>query len=338
MTMLSDDQVITFEQFLVDHQGQDADGSFSKLLRDIVLAARVVNREVNRAGLVDILGSEGTTNVQGEEVQKLDRLAHQTFLNAMIQGRQVACAASEEDKALIQGNEDPEEGKYVVLFDPLDGSSNIDVNVSIGTIFAIYRRVTAGGPCTEEDCLQPGNQIQGAGYILYGSSTMLVFSTGDGVNAFTLDPGIGEFFLSHQNIQLPAKAKYYSVNESNYDDFFPGLKQYLHDIRERNYEGEANIKSRYIGSLVADFHRNLLKGGIFMYPGTMSNPEGKLRLLYEGNPMAFLAEQAGGSATDGSRRILAIQPAKLHQKTPLYVGSEQEIERLQKILAEKTGA
>lgn len=322
-------KVITLEQFIIESE-QDfpfATGEFSQLLRDISLAAKMVNREVNKAGLVDILGYTGDVNVQGEKVQKLDIFAHEIFIEALSIGGQVCAIGSEENDDIIPvDNPQSQEAEYVVLIDPLDGSSNIDVNVSIGTIFSVLRRKSAtGAPGTIDDCMQPGTEQVAAGYIIYGSSTMLVYTTGSGVNGFTLDPSIGEFLLSHPAMQVPDKCNIYSLNEGNYRKFEPGLKEYLRHIKGKYDPTVRPYAARYIGSLVADFHRNLLRGGVFIYPAFVDKPEGKLRLLYEANPMAFLIEQAGGVATDGKNRIMELEPSTLHQRTPLYMGNEFEI-------------
>ncbi|MDB4286108.1 class 1 fructose-bisphosphatase [bacterium] len=323
--------ILTLEQFII-RQEQNfpyATGQFSKIIRDVVLAARIINREVNKAGLVDILGLTGDTNIQGEEVQKLDLFANEQMIDALFKGRMVCAVGSEElDDFLIK---DDSTGKYIILMDPLDGSSNIDVNVSIGTIFSVYRRKNMDGPLQKEDLLQKGVDQVGAGYVLYGSSTMLVYTTGHGVNGFTLDPSIGEFLLSHRNIRFPETCSIYSVNEGNYRDFFPGTKEYLRHIKR---DSPKPYSSRYIGSMVADFHRNLLKGGIFMYPGTVKNPNGKLRLTFEANPMSFIAEQAGGYASDGRRRILEIDPDDLHQRVPIFVGNKEEVKKLESYIQE----
>ncbi len=307
-------------------------GEFSRLLRDISLATRIVNREVNKAGLVDILGMTGEINVQGEHVQKLDEFANQVFIETLSQGGQVAIIASEENQEIICV--DNAEAKYIVAIDPLDGSSNIDVNVSVGTIFSIFRRISEGGPGTLQDTLQKGSVLLAAGYVVYGSSTMIVYTTGSGVNGFTLDPSIGEFLLSHPDMKIPLTCDFYSMNEGLARDLSPGLKKYLSYIKAEDDPKRKPMSCRYIGSLVADFHRNLLKGGIFLYPGTKEAPKGKLRLLYEANPMAFLIEQAGGSATDGIRRIREIQPSELHERTPLFIGNSEEIERIHTFLRE----
>ena len=315
-------QVTTLEQFVIQNEQNFpyATGQFSKIIRDIVLASRLINREVNKAGLVDILGLTGNTNVQGEQVQKLDIFANEHMIDALFKGRMVCAVGSEEnDDFIIRPGS---QGKYIVLMDPLDGSSNIDVNVSIGTIFSIYRRKNEEGEPTREELLQSGVHQLAAGYELYGSSTMLVYTTGTGVNGFTLDPSIGEFLLSHPDMHFPETCDTYSVNEGHYRNFFEGTKAYLRHIKS---VAEVPYKSRYIGSLVADFHRNLLKGGIFMYPGTHQAPKGKLRLTFEANPMAFIAEQAGGYASNGRERILDILPEQLHERTPLFIGNKEEV-------------
>lgn len=322
-------KVITLEQFIIESEQNlpFATGEFSQLLRDIALAAKMVNREVNKAGLVDILGYTGDVNVQGEQVQVLDMFAHEHFVEALSIGGQVCAIGSEENDDIIPVDNPQSRGaEYIVLIDPLDGSSNIDVNVSIGTIFSVLRRTSAPGiPGNIEDCLQPGVEQVAAGYVIYGSSTMLVYTTGNGVNGFTLDPSIGEFLLSHPSIKLPDTCNIYSLNEGNYRKFEPGLKEYLRHIKGKYDPNVRPYAARYIGSLVADFHRNLLRGGVFIYPSLTDKPEGKLRLLYEASPMAFLIEQAGGVATNGKQRILEVKPRDLHQRTPLYMGNEFEI-------------
>lgn len=322
-------KIITLEQYIIESEQQFpfATGEFSQLLRDIGLAAKIVNREVNKAGLVDILGFTGDVNVQGEQVQKLDMFANETFVEALSVGGQVCVIGSEENDDVIPVTNPQSRGaQYVVLIDPLDGSSNIDVNVSIGTIFSVYvRKSPPGQPGTMEDCLQKGTEQVAAGYVIYGSSTMLVYTTGHGVNGFTLDPSIGEFLLSHPGMKVPETCNIYSLNEGNYRRFEPGLKEYLRHIKGKYDPNVRPYAARYIGSLVADFHRNLLRGGVFMYPAFVDKPEGKLRLLYEANPMAFLIEQAGGVATNGKERILELEPEALHQRTPLYMGNEFEI-------------
>jgi fructose-1,6-bisphosphatase I len=313
----------TLDRFIQQHQAAfpHASGELSQLLRDIALAAKIVNREINRAGLIDITGAVGSANVQGEHQQKLDVIADIRFCRALTNGGEVAAIVSEEKETIIHtGNH---QAKYVVAIDPLDGSSNIDVNVSIGTIFSIYRRVTpVGTPPISADFLQGGRRQVAAGYILYGSSTMLVYATGHGVNGFTYDHSLGEFFLSHTNIRCPQMGTIYSCNEGNEADFPDGVRQYLGQCRARRYT------ARYIGSLVGDFHRNLLKGGIYLYPPTAKTPQGKLRLLYEGYPLAYLIEQAGGQAFDGETDILDILPQTIHQRAPLFIGSTDMIDEL----------
>ncbi|NOX36153.1 MAG: class 1 fructose-bisphosphatase [Calditrichaeota bacterium] len=324
--------VMTLNRHIIEQERlyPHATGAFTALLTDIALAAKIISYHVNKAGLVDILGKSGTTNVFGEEQEKLDVFAHEIMVRSLVHGGKLCALASEESDGLIPIPENIPKGKYVCLFDPLDGSSNIDVNVSIGTIFSIYRRVTSGdGPGTLEDLLQPGYKQVCAGYVIYGSSTMLVYTTGTGVHGFTLDPSYGEFVLSHPNIKIPTKGKIYSVNESYFDYWDEGVKNYVRWAKRAVPSDGRPMNSRYIGSLVADFHRNLLKGGIFLYPGDNKSPDrkqGKLRLLYEANPMAFIVEQAGGKASDGFRRILDIQPTELNQRTPLIIGSKEDVE------------
>lgn len=328
--------VETLDEFVIRKQTEYpyARGDLSRLLRDLGLAAKVVNREVNKAGLVDILGSAGTMNVQGEEVKKLDVFANTRFIAALELGGQCRGVASEENKDFITFHDEvSKNAKYIVALDPLDGSSNIDVNISVGTIFSIYRRVTPDhAPLTLEDFLQKGSQQAAAGYIIYGSSTMLVYTTGYGVNGFTLDPSIGEFCLSHPNMSIPKTGKIYSVNQGNFLSFSEGLKQYIRYCREIDKPTNRPYSSRYIGSMVADIHRNLITGGIFIYPGTADAPKGKLRVLYECNPMAFVVEQAGGRATDGARRILDIEPKELHERTPIFIGSEEMVLKAEEFL------
>jgi len=330
--------VETLDEFIIRKQTEFpfARGDLSRLLRDLGLAAKIVNREVNKAGLVDILGSAGTTNVQGEEVKKLDVFANKRFIAALELGGQCCGIASEENTDFISFHDAASmDANYVVALDPLDGSSNIDVNVSVGTIFSIYRRVSQPkGQVTEEDFLQKGSEQVAAGYIIYGSSTMLVYSTGHGVNGFTLDPSIGEFCLSHPDMNIPKKGKTYSVNQGNFFSFNEGVKSFIRYCMEPDKNSGRPYSSRYIGSMVADIHRNIISGGIFMYPITSDAPRGKLRLLYECNPMAFIVEQAGGRATDGTRRILDITPHELHQRSPIFIGSEQMVLEAEKIIQE----
>jgi fructose-1,6-bisphosphatase I len=318
--------ILTLDEFTIQQLRQfpQATGELSSLLRDIGLAAKRVNVEVNKAGLVDILGDAGTINVQGEDVKKLDIFANNQFMGALQHGISCAGIGSEELDEFVSFDDDvSKNSKYVCLFDPLDGSGNIDVNISIGTIFGIYRRVSDRGTLArKEDFLQKGNNQVAAGYIVYGSSTMLVYATRRGVNGFTLDPSIGEFCLSHPDIKCPSNGKIYSVNHGNFFQYDEGVKKYINQCQNKTKETGGPYTQRYIGSMVADVHRNLIKGGIFMYPGTTDKPSGKLRLLYECNPFAFIIEVAGGRATDGRQSILDIQPSELHQRTPFFVGSK----------------
>lgn len=326
----------TLGEFIVEkqHEYPNASGELSSLLSSIRLAAKIVNREINKAGLADITGAFGGKNAQGEEQQKLDVYANEKFKAAMAARDQVCGVASEEeDDAVIFDTELGRNAKYVILMDPLDGSSNIDVNVSVGTIFSIYRRVSPiGQPATMEDFLQPGNQQVAAGYIIYGSSTMLVYTTGNGVHGFTYDPSIGAFCLSHENMTIPEDGKIYSINEGNYIRFPLGVKKYIKYCQENVPEDGRPYTSRYIGSLVSDFHRNMLKGGLYLYPSTAAYRSGKLRLLYECNPMAFIIEQAGGKASDGAQRIMDIKPTELHQRVPFFVGSTHMVEKVEEFL------
>ena len=330
-------QLLTVQQHILEEQRRrfpDASGEFSWLLSGITLATKIVAAQVRRAGLAGILGVTRDINVQGETVQKLDVIANDTLLQFLGNRGNVAIMASEENEHPVIVERDRKRGKYVVVFDPLDGSSNIDVNVSVGTIFSVLRREPDPSGVREvlADVLQPGYRQVAAGYVVYGSSTMLVYAAGRGVHGFTLDPSIGAYLLSHENMRMPAQGTIYSCNEANSESFPPVYQKYLHHLRSGALGGR-RYSSRYIGSLVADFHRTLLKGGIFLYPPTAAHPKGKLRLLYEGNPVAFLAEQAGGLATDGRGRILDIMPASLHQRTPLLVGGEEEMETLMGFLA-----
>ena len=317
----------------------EATGELSALLTDFSLAAKVISNEVNKAGLVDILGFTGEENVHGESVKKLDMYAHEMLFKAMDHGGHLAVMASEEEEDIIHIPQQHEIGKYILLFDPLDGSSNIDVNVSIGTIFSIYKRISADGkpgePGTLEDCLQPGVKQVAAGYVLYGSSTIFVYTTGEGVYGFTLDPSVGEFLLSHDNIRIPKDCKIYSINEGNYKYWRKGLKRYIKYLQDSDDRRGWPYTSRYIGSMVADIHRNLLYGGIFIYPADKRNPSGKLRLMYECNPMAFIVEAAGGKAIDGKNRILEIEPESLHQRAPIYIGSELAVNTVAKFLQDE---
>ena len=327
----------TLGEFIIENQNdfQYSSGELSRLLNSIRLAAKVVNHEVNKAGLVDITGSAGDTNIQGEDQQKLDVYANDTFIRT-ITDRNIVCGiASEEedDFVTINSQDEKHQNKYVVLIDPLDGSSNIDVNVSVGTIFSIFRRVTkAGTPVQKEDFLQSGNKQVAAGYIVYGTSTMLVYTTGNGVNGFTLNPAIGSWYLSHPNMRFPEDGEIYSVNEGNYLDFPNGIKKYIKYCQAE--QDNRPYTSRYIGSLVSDFHRNMIKGGIYMYPKSTKNPKGKLRLLYECNPMAFIAEQANGIASDGFNRIMDIKPSELHQRVPFICGSKNMVRKAEEFMKE----
>ncbi len=312
---------MALDRFIKNNQSQFqyASGELSQLLRDIALASKVVNREVNKAGLIDIMGAVGSQNMAGDDQQKLDVLANIRFSRALEKGGEVCALISEETESFVDLNN---EGKYVIAIDPLDGSSNIDVNVSIGTIFSVYRRKSpAGTPIQQEDILQKGSEQVAAGYVLYGSSTMLVYTTGHGVNGFTYEPTLGEYFLSHPSMRIPEDGKIYSINEGSSNSFSKEVKDYVQQCKDKNYT------ARYIGSLVADFHRNILKGGIYIYPATAKDPNGKLRLMYECNALAFVAEQAGGKATDGKGRILDIQIRELHQRTPFYVGSKNMVDK-----------
>ena len=325
----------TLGEFIIENQTsfKYTSGELSRLINSIRLAAKVVNYEVNKAGLVDILGAAGDQNIQGENQQKLDVYANEKFIQTLTNRNIVCGIASEEEDDFITINSQDEnnQNKYIVLMDPLDGSSNIDVNVSVGTIFSIYRRVTpVGTPVTLEDFLQKGNQQVAAGYVIYGTSTMLVYTTGDGVNGFTLNPAIGTFYLSHPNMQFPEDGQIYSVNEGNYIRFPQGIKDYIKYCQLE--EGDRPYTSRYIGSLVSDFHRNMIKGGVYMYPESSKYPTGKLRLLYETNPMAFIAEQANGKASDGFNRILDLKPTQLHQRVPFVCGSKNMVEKVEEFM------
>ena len=320
----------TLDRFISKKQEQFpyATGELSQLLRDIALAGKIVNREINRAGLINVTGAYGNQNVQGEEQQKLDVIANIRFIRALRNGGECCGVISEEEEGIIDTTKP--NGRYVVAIDPLDGSSNIDVNVSIGTIFSIYRRLSPRDTSVEErDVIQPGNKQAAAGYLLYGSSTMLVYTTGYGVNGFTYEPSLGEFFLSHPDMQIPKEGKIFSINEGNYREFPSVIQEYVEYCKDQKYS------ARYIGSLVSDFHRNLLKGGIYLYPATHKSPQGKLRLLYECNALAFIAEQAGGKASAGNQRVLDIIPSSLHQRTPFYVGSETMVEKVEKLFTQE---
>ncbi|HGJ5892510.1 MULTISPECIES: class 1 fructose-bisphosphatase [Arsenophonus] len=328
----------TLDEFIVEkqHDFPHATGELTALLSAIKLGAKIIHRDINKAGLVDILGASGASNVQGEVQMKLDLYANEKLKAALkARGEVAGIASEEEDEIVIFDGDRAENAKYVVLMDPLDGSSNIDVNVSVGTIFSIYRRITPiGQPVTKADFLQPGHQQVAAGYVVYGSSTMLVYTTGYGVHAFTYDPSLGVFCLSHEKVMFPTQGNMYSINEGNYSKFPLGVKKYIKYCQEQDPATLRPYTTRYIGSLVADFHRNLLKGGIYIYPSTASHPKGKLRLLYECNPIAFLAEQAGGKASDGSHRILDIVPEQLHQRVPFFVGTKSMVEKAESFMLE----
>jgi fructose-1,6-bisphosphatase I len=329
-------KVVTIARHIMEQERlyPAATGDFSDLLSDITLAAKMIQREVTKAGLVNILGKAGDTNVQGEEQMKLDVFADQTMFKALDHTGHLCVMASEENETVLTIPEQYPCGKYVLNYDPLDGSSNIDANVSIGTIFSILRRVTPGDGCgTAEDCTQPGYKQVCAGYVMYGSSTMFVYTTGQGVHGFTLDPSVGEFLLSHENIRIPKRGRIYSINEGNNHMWDEATQRYVEYVKDVDKETGRPYSSRYIGSLVCDFHRNLLYGGIFMYPADRKNPNGKLRLLYEANPLAFIVEQAGGYASDGRMRILDKVPDSLHSRTPLIIGSIDDVKEYEEFVA-----
>lgn len=332
----------TFYRHIIEEERKypEATGQLSDLLADIALACKVISLEVNRAGLIDILGFTGEENVQGEQVKKLDVFANDILTHVMKQGGHICAVCSEEEENFIPIDEMFSENKYmsnkyICHFDPLDGSSNIEANVSIGTIFSVYKRISKSGPGSMEDCLQKGLNQVAAGYVIYGSSTMLAYTTGNGVHMFTLDPSVGEFLLSNENIKIPKKSKTYSVNEGNSCKWSDGIKKYISYIKQNDPESGKPYSSRYIGSLVADFHRNLLYGGIFMYPADSKNKRGKLRLMYEANPLSFIVEQAGGKSSDGRQRILEVTPDSLHQRTPLFIGSKEDVILLEKFISEE---
>lgn len=331
--------MVTLTRHLIEEQAKhpDSRGEFSNLFLDLTLALKIISREVMKAGLVNILGETPDTNIQGETVMKLDRFADDRIFKAMDHGGHLCCMASEECENLIQIPSRFKKGDYVLVFDPLDGSSNIDKNVSIGTIFAIFRRVTESGDGTLKDALQPGTKQVAAGYCIFGSSTMLVYTTGQGVHGFTLDPSVGEFLLSHENIKCPEKGKIYSINEGNSLFWDEPTKKFVNHLKEYDPEGGRPYTHRYIGSLVADFHRNLLAGGVFLYPTDYKNPKRprpKLRLLYEAAPLAFIVEQAGGKASTGDQRIIELTPKSLHERVPLIIGSRWEVEKYEEFYKE----
>ncbi len=332
----------TFYRHIIDQERNipDATGQLSDLLADIALACKIISLEVNRAGLIDILGFTGDENVQGEAVKKLDVYANDMLTNTMKAGGHICAVCSEEEEEFIPLEDkyilnNAISNKYICHFDPLDGSSNIEANISIGTIFSIYKRISESGPGTEADCLQPGVEQVAAGYVVYGSSTFLVYTAGKGVHGFTLDPTVGEFLLSYENMQIPKKSKTYSINEGNYCKWSDGTKKYIDYLKEDDKDTNRPYSSRYVGSLVADFHRNLLYGGIFIYPADKKNTNGKLRLMYEANPLAFIVEQAGGRASTGKQRILEVAPKALHQRVPLFIGSEEDVKLAESFLKDE---
>ena len=329
----AENRVITLEEFIIQGQNKfpGATGELSQLLRDIGLASKIISREVNKAGITNILGEDGSTNIHGESVRKLDLFADSQLISALNRSEITCMVVSEENEGIVELDSDG--GKYIVYMDPLDGSSNIDVNVSIGSIFSIYMRQSPnGGELTEADGLQPGTEQVAAGYVLYGSSTMMAYTTGAGVSLFTLDPSIGEFVLSNSKVHMPDHGPIYSVNEGSYHSWNEGLKQYIKYCQVEDPETSRPYKARYIGSMVADVHRTLVKGGIFIYPDSSQYPDGKLRLMYECNPLSFVMEQAGGMAIDGSGRILEIQPKAIHQRTPIFIGSRQNVMKVKEFI------
>ncbi|MDZ7715050.1 MAG: class 1 fructose-bisphosphatase [Balneolaceae bacterium] len=328
-------RLITLEEYIIHTQNKfpGATGELSQLLRDIGLAAKIISREVNKAGITNILGEDGSTNVHGETVKKLDLFADKQLISALNRSDITCMVISEENDGIVELDTDG--GKYIVYMDPLDGSSNIDVNVSIGSIFSIYmRKGHKEDPLSEADALQPGTKQVASGYVLYGSSTILVYTTGAGVSVFTLDPSIGEFILCEDNIQIPDHGMIYSVNEGNYKSWPEGLKKYVKYCQEVDEETNRPYSARYIGSMVADVHRTLLKGGIFIYPDSQKYPNGKLRLMYECNPLSMIIEEAGGMAITGKGRILEVEPKAIHQRTPIYIGSKQNVSKVKELLNE----
>jgi fructose-1,6-bisphosphatase I len=329
--------VKTLGQFIIEKQADFpyAKGELSRLLRDIGIAAKIVNREISKAGLIDIIGETGEINTHGEQQKKMDVYANEQFISALQSGGECCIVVSEEnDEHVYIDSEISKDAKYIVAIDPLDGSSNIDVNVSVGTIFSIYRRKSHEGKATLDDVLQKGTEQVAAGYVIYGSSTMLVYTTGKGVNGFTLDPSIGEFCLSHPEISVPNQGNTYSINEGYYTHLPAGVKKYIKYCQVEDDGTSRPYTSRYTGSMIADIHRNLIKGGIFIYPATSQYANGKLRLVYECNPMAFIVEQAGGKASDGYRRILDIEVTELHQRSAIFIGSQKMIEKAEEMMAE----
>ena len=335
MDLKQNDRLVTLEEFIIQSQNRfpGATGELSQLLRDIGLAAKIISREVNKAGITNILGNEGSTNVHGESVKKLDTFADQQLISSLERSSITCMVISEENDGIVRLRS--QGGKYIVYLDPLDGSSNIDVNVSIGSIFSIYMREPRFDPTVEEqDALQPGTRQVAAGYVLYGSSTTLSYTTGLGVSLFTLDPSIGEFILTERKVQMPDHGTIYSINEGSYNSWDLGLKKYIKYCQEEDPETGRPYSARYIGSMVADIHRTLIKGGIFIYPHSKRYPEGKLRLMYECNPLSFIIEQAGGMATNGQKRIMEIEPDSIHQRTPVYIGSRENVEMVMDFLFE----
>jgi len=328
-------KIVTIERFILEHQPDYARGEFTNLLYDIALAAKVIAHKTNRAGLVDILGRVGATNIQGEEQQKLDVFAHNIIFQLCDHTGRLCVMASEEEEDILRIPEQYKKGSYVLVYDPLDGSSNIDVNVSIGTVFGVYRCIDWELRGRVEDVLQPGRNLVAAGYVLYGSSTMLVYTTGQGVHGFTLDPELGEFLLSHPNMRMPEPPAYYSVNYSYYSRWSSGVKEYMKWLQSSGNGQNPPLSSRYIGSLVADFHRNLMRGGVFCYPAETAKPNGKIRLLYEASPLAMIAEQAGGYASNGTSSILDIEPVELHQRTPFYIGNYSLVHQAELFLSQE---
>lgn len=335
MTRPRTEKIVTIERFILDHQPETARGEFTNLLYDIALAAKAIAHKTNRAGLLDVLGRAGSVNIQGEEQQKLDVYADTIIYRLCDHTGRLCVMASEEQEDIVTIPDEYEKGSYVLVYDPLDGSSNIDVNVSIGTIFAIFRCLDWEKRGRVEDVLQRGESIVAAGYVLYGASTMLVYSTGKGVHGFTLDPELGEFLLTNEMMRLPEPPKYYSVNQSYFSRWSPAVQRYVRWLGGVDGGDAPHLSQRYIGSLVADFHRNLLRGGVFLYPGEVNKPHGKLRLLYEAAPLAYLIEQAGGYASDGERRILEIEPETLHQRVPLFMGNRSLVEQAEAFIAEE---
>lgn len=335
MSFIENQRLVTLEEFIIQSQNRfpGATGELSQLLRDIGLASKIISREVNKAGITNILGNDGSTNVHGEDVKKLDTFADQQLISALERSAITCMVISEENDGIVRLRS--QGGKYIVYLDPLDGSSNIDVNVSIGSIFSIYMREARFDPTViEDDALQPGTRQVAAGYVLYGSSTTLAYTTGLGVSLFTLDPSIGEFILSDRNIRIPEHGTIYSINEGSYNSWDLGLKKYIKFCQEEDPETGRPYSARYIGSMVADIHRTLIKGGIFIYPHSKRYPEGKLRLMYECNPLSFIIEQAGGMATDGQKRILEVEPTAIHQRTPIFIGSKGNVSRAMDFLFE----